>query len=100
MNKSEKKAYNNGNKFEKYKLTEEEIKRVNEIDETIKKNLESGEIDARLSFERFYLGFLQYVKDRKIVKNDLDQLKTSMMETADKMIAIIRKSREKIPGPS
>lgn len=76
-------------------LVEKEISRRKAIIRAIKKQKRAGKIDIKGTFELMYLNFVPLLEDRKLVEDDLNELKSMLNACADRMMAIMEKSRGK-----
>jgi hypothetical protein len=94
VNDSSGMSENRYHRYKKHKLTKEEELRVKELRKMMEADRKSGRVNANLSLELIYLGFLQYVGNRKKVQNDLGELKGSLMKCADMMMNIMKKSEK------
>lgn len=85
------------------KYTAEEFSKREEIIRALKERKKAGKTDIRGNFdlasEFFYYNFLLLLEDRKLVEEDLKELKSMLHALGDRMITIIEKSKNKPQSP-
>jgi hypothetical protein len=79
----------------KSNLNREEISKRNEILKSIMEQKRAGTIDIKGTFELMYLNFFPLLYNRELVEDELTELKSMLDACADRMLAIIEKSRQK-----
>lgn len=79
----------------KSNLNSEEISRRNEILKSIMEQKRAGAIDIKGTFELMYLNFFPLLDNRELVEAELTELKSMLDACADRMLAIMEKSRRK-----
>ena len=80
-------------KPEKTNLSIKEISRNKELLRAIMEQKRAGKIDIKGTFELMYFNFLPLLENRESVADDLKELKSMLDSTADRMLAIIEKSK-------
>jgi len=74
-------------------LSIEEISRSKELLRAIMEQKRSGKIDIKGTFKLIYFNFLPLLDNRILVEDDLKELKAMLDSSADRMLAIIEKSK-------
>jgi hypothetical protein len=74
-------------------LSVKEISRSKELLRAIMEQKRAGKIDVKGTFELMYLNFLPLLENRQYVEDDLKELKLMLDSSADRMLAIIEKSK-------
>jgi len=81
------------------KYTAEEFSKREELIRALKERKEAGKTDIKGNFnlasEYFYHNFLLLLEDRKLVEDDLKELKSMLHDLGERMIAIIEKSKKR-----
>jgi hypothetical protein len=80
-------------KPKKPKMSIEEISRSKELMRAIMEQKRAGKIDIKGTFELMYLNFLPLLDNREYLEDDLKELKAMLDSSADRMLAIIEKSK-------
>jgi len=83
-------------KPKKPNLSIKEIARSKELLKTIMEKKRAGKIDIKGTFELMYLTFLPLLENREYVVDDLKELKSTLDSVADRMLAIIEKSKQQL----
>ena len=74
-------------------LSIQEIARSKELLRTIMEQKREGKINIKGTFELMYLNFLPLLGNRQFVEDDLKELRATLDSTANRMLAIIEKSK-------
>lgn len=86
------------------KYTAEELSRREEIIRALRERREAGRNDIKGNFDLaskfFYYNFLLRLEDRRLVEEDLKELRSMFNALGDRMVAIIEKSKKKTPQAS
>lgn len=81
-------------KPKKPKMSIKEISRSKELMRAIMEQKRAGKIDIKGTFELMYLNFLPLLDNREYLEDDLKELKAMLDSSADRMLAIIEKSKK------
>ena len=81
-------------KPEKPNSSTREVSRSKELLKAIVEQKRAGKIDIKGTFELIYLNFLPLLDNREYVADDLKELKSMLDSSADRMLAIIEKSKK------
>ena len=84
---------NKAEKTQKPNLSIKEISRSKELLKAIMQQKRTGKTDIKGAFELIYLNFLPLLGSRELVADDLKELKAMLDSNADRMLAIIEKSK-------
>jgi hypothetical protein len=80
-------------KQKKPNLSIQEISRNKELIRVIMEQKRAGKIDIKSTFELIYVNFLPLLDNRQYVEEDLKELEAMLNSCADRMLAIIEKSK-------
>jgi hypothetical protein len=85
-------------KADKPKLKIEEIAKSEKILKSIMAQKQTGIIDVKATFELMHLSVYSLLVNREIVEDDMEELKTILDAAAERICAIIEKSKAKTPN--
>jgi hypothetical protein len=74
-------------------LSIQEISRSKALLKTIREQKRAGKIDIKSTFELIYVNFLPLLDNRQYVEEDLKELEAMLNSSADRMLAMIEKSK-------
>jgi len=83
---------------DKPKLTKEENEKRGKILKSIWNHKKTDKYEAKPTFELIFLNVYTHLENRKIVEDDMKQLKTTLDEAAGQIMKIIERSKRKPSG--